>query len=235
MRRIFALAALTAVLSQASLALAGPVGNYKEDAGGGTYSYSNATGMLTGTTTGVFSYNAVAIAAGAPALSNEPATLTITTTAEAPVVVSGSPAIGTQATSGTITITDTSGGPLNGDILLQTTFTGAVRQGQIGTTSVTLNGNEPPGTINFSTTVPGFNAALLGDPKSFTFSLTLEATTPLTVGANGNFNDFTGTDTSNFSAVITTGVPEPTTMAMALTALPILGVVRRLRRKGATA
>lgn len=131
-----------------------------------------------------------------------------------------------QNYSGTFTITTLAGG--GGTNLLSGTFTDAVF-GATGGTGLTLTSAEPPDTASFTSDV----ITGLGLPRSINLSFANSSPSPIgTVGAGPTLTlaATTLSVSGNFNAAV---VPEPTTLAAAFTALPLIGGLylrRRMKR-----
>jgi hypothetical protein len=215
---------ISLILAPASAsAQSGQIGSF--ESGSGIYSYSNATGVLSGVTSGNFTYDPFAIAnLGAPAGTFVGAMLSITATATGAVTGLGTAASPyLQYYNGSVTVTS------GGSTLVMTTFTNAFIATQAGVSSVTLLGATSQGAtvIHTSTMAPLINTTV--DPRLFDFSLS--NVTPGISVSGSNFADFTGNDTAKFDTSLQQAIaPEPSTVLSAAMGVLLLGAYG-LRRK----
>jgi hypothetical protein len=186
----------------------------------GNYTYSS--GSLTGTTTGTYNFDPGFVALF-PALSTTTYTnVSLQIDADATANATQSGPFVTQTMSGFIIITDLS----TNQTLLQTTFTNALLSGLANSFSVALFGSTGTGTtITYNSQV--FNAGLLTTPRDFTFAL--NPTSSAIALSNGNFANFSGPDTANFSTTVQT--PEPASLALFGLGLTVAGALARKRRR----
>jgi hypothetical protein len=134
--------------------------------------------------------------------------------------------------SGSLSFTNAASGGYPGigaGALLETiAFTNAVLAGAAGGNNITLTATNgvQSGTVTI-TIGSGVTATKITEPEAFTLSLT-NLNVPLAIGAAGGFTFTSATDAGNSSATI---VPEPAPIALALTGLPVLGLVWARRRR----
>jgi hypothetical protein len=128
----------------------------------------------------------------------------------------------TQHFQGSFSITSNANG--TGTNYLSGTFTDSVF-GANGGTGLTLTAAQPPGSVTFTSGV--IPDLLL--PRAISLSFT--NVTPAVGITNNSLSSFSSSVSGNFSA--TAAVPEPATIAAALSALPILGLYWARRRRQA--
>ena len=202
------------------------IGSFSSSAG--LYSYDDATGSLTGTTNGTFTFDPVFAALfGVPVTPFLGASLQIDAAAT-DIVTCGGP-ICTQPFDGFIEVraADTT-------LLLRADFTDALLFGILGGSSVTLNAETETvqaATIIYTSDV--FDVSQLLDPKSLNFVLT-PLSPSLALSTNGNFRDFSSEDIANFSATVDV-VPEPAMLVLFGLGLTGVGAAVRRRRSNSKA
>ena len=198
------------------------IGSYQS--GQGNYTYT--AGSLSGTTTTASSFTfdpAFATIFGLPTTTYTNVQLTIDADATGAVTSGGFPTTLSQPMSGFIVVTDLN----TNQILVQTNFTSAFLTGALGGNTVALIGSSGFGTtITYSSNV--FNAALVGPPNNFTF--TLNPTSVAVAQSGSNFANFAGPDTANFSTTVQT-TPEPASLALFGLGLTAAGALARKRRR----
>jgi hypothetical protein len=190
----------------------------------GNYTYANATGTLTGTTSGSFTVDPEAFTAitGLPAPVAFGASLTVDATRTAAAFGAGPNVF--QAMDGSFTVRRTSDNAL----VLRADFTGGFLGGQNGGNVADLGAISPLNGATVTYTSDFFDGSLLIDPKAVTFALNpLTVVGGLHIGGGGNFASFTAPDTANFSASL--NVPEP--VSMSLLGMGLLGVAMARRRR----
>ncbi|MGQ0736693.1 MAG: hypothetical protein ACT4QD_23950, partial [Acidobacteriota bacterium] len=193
--RCVGLAIAVAALPSSAQAAIVQIGSFSSSSGDYTYS----AGTLSGTTSGVFTFDSAFASLFSVSALPQNATLSINATATS--TVSGSP-FASQTMDGTVTVLDSSS-----NVLVSATFTGAFFGGLLGSTSATLTGDTALGTtISYSSNV--WNSALAIDPKTLNFNLT-PLSAALAVVSGGNFANFTSPDIANFSTTLR-AIPEPT-------------------------
>ena len=229
MRGILRKASIAAVVMLVTVGLAPKaeaslvqIGSYQS--GQGNYTYT--AGSLSGTTTTNSSFTfdpAFAAIFGLPTSTYNNVSLTIDADATASATTGGFPPTVSQQMSGFIVVTDLT----TNQILVQTNFTSAFLTGVVGSNTVALLGSSGFGTtITYSSQV--FNAALVGPPSDFTF--TLNPTSVAIAQSGSNFANFAGPDTANFSTTVQT-TPEPASLALFGLGLTAAGALARKRRR----
>jgi hypothetical protein len=219
-----------AFLGTAQNAQAEVILTFGQDGGGNTISATvdDAAGTTTITADQV-AITVTQIAAGITVPFDAFLTLTATSTGDAMIVdVLGSDFV-VQSFSGTFTITENADG--TGTNYLSGDFTDAVF-GPDGGAALTLSAAMPPETVNFTSDV----MTDLGDPKglSLSFANVTPAVHIVTTTGGDTLGEFTSSISGTFSAEVTI-IPEPATMALLLTGLPLAAGAIYRRRKMAKA